>query len=174
MSDKQLTKDQLVMIAKSFNETLGLDPPIKVTTKTKVSALLKDVEEVISELEDGDTIDADVSEILFDHEYDLPGKIKLTGGKTKGKAKSSVKASVGKKKTSKKGKEQKAESSNAGKKNKDKLSNKAICYLEWKKNKKVTADFLYKKVDQRVQHVTITIWIKQWEKGKNLPAIAGK
>jgi len=52
-------------------------------------------------------------------------------------------------------------------------SNKAQVYLAWKKGEK-DSDKLYTLIDGRVKQATVKSWMKQWEKGNNLPAIATK
>ena len=53
-------------------------------------------------------------------------------------------------------------------------SNKAIVYEAWKSNNITDIKKLAARVNNEVKESTIKIWIAQWKKGKNLPAIARK
>lgn len=102
MSDKKISRDKLVYVAKDFNENLGLDPEIKVTTKTTVKSLMNDIKEVVEELEDGDVITQKSVEILCDLEFDLPAKLKIKkpSSKKSGKKTAAKKSSTAKKPSS--------------------------------------------------------------------------
>ena len=54
-------------------------------------------------------------------------------------------------------------------------SNKAQVYTAWKKSRgKETPEKLHKMIKGNVKLSTITNWIRRWNKGKGLPAIAKK
>jgi len=50
-------------------------------------------------------------------------------------------------------------------------SDKAIVYLQWSAGEK-DLDKLYALTQNKIKIITVKLWINQWIKGKNLPAIA--
>ncbi len=157
----EVKKERLEAVANDLNNSLQLDPKIKFTSKSTFAYLKKEIEDVANELlKDGDTLDKATVDTLLALEVDVPGKIKIRKtGTAKPAAKGAAKPAT--KKAAKKPGE---------------MSNKSKCYLEWKKNPKVTPEQLVKVAKNEVKLVSVKIWIRMWKKGdKNwLPAIATK
>lgn len=149
----KITLDVVKEVAKGLNESFKPEPPIKINTKSTIASLTEEIRATIDILEKGDVLSEKVADILSELQIDVPAAVKIGDAK---------------KETKKITKSTKEKKENAG------PSNKAVCYLEWKKNNKVTIESLSKKTNNQLKEVTIKIWLKQWSQGKNLPAIANK
>ena len=120
-----------------------------------------EVEELEEVEEDGDS---ETEEEEVEDEVDEPKKTKSETKKAK-----KVEKEQKVKKDMKSNKQKKEKASENGRSK----SNKAIVYEAWKSNVTDIKE-LAARVNNRVKETTIRIWITQWKKGKDLPAIARK
>lgn len=73
----KLTVDLLKNAAKELNEVLDPDPPIKITTKSTISGLTKEIKATIDLLEKGDIISQKTMDILVELEIDVVAGVKI-------------------------------------------------------------------------------------------------
>jgi len=100
-------------------------------------------------------------------------KAEAEKGKKKGKEKEAKAKGKGKSKEKEKAKgKEKEKAKGKGKAKAGGLSNKGRIYEAWKKKGVTDTEKLSKIVDGAVKESTIGSWIRQWEKGKALPANA--
>jgi hypothetical protein len=133
---------------------------------------------MVAEYDEFKSLRKDVEEIKTKEQLRsvMIAKLSAPSGKAVGKKKAEPVEDEEDEKPVKKGKEipakkevkEKKKSTRTGDPSK---SNKGMIYLAWKKGK-TNAEKLHALVEERVQLSTIKLWMKKWEKGKGLPAVA--
>ena len=77
------TRAVLIEAAKDFNESLNLDPMIKIGKTATLGQLNNDISEVVNELEAGDTLNQSTVSTLKEMGFDILVKIKIRGQRSK-------------------------------------------------------------------------------------------
>ena len=185
VTDKELTEqileaaDLLLPEDDISEETMGIIKLLKGESveeedeEVEVDEDLEDEEEEeleedteVEELEEvEEDEDSETEEEEVEDEVDDPKKAKSETKKAK-----KVEKEQKVKKDTKSNKQKKENASENG----YSKSNKAIVYEAWKSNNITDIKKLAARVNNEVKESTIKIWIAQWKKGKNLPAIARK
>ena len=183
VTDKELTEqileaaDLLLPEDDISEETMGIIKLLKGESveeedeEVEVDEDLEDEEE--EELEE-DTEVEELEEVEEDEDSETEEEVKdeVDEKKTKSKTKKGKKVEK-EQKVKKDTKSNKQKKENASENDRSK-SNKAIVYEAWKSNNITDIKKLAARVNNEVKESTIKIWIAQWKKGKNLPAIARK
>jgi hypothetical protein len=179
---KSVSKERLVKAVKELNDVLGLDPQIDVTLEE--DALVRDLLEAAELLVPEDVISKATLNVINDLEVAQESDQEAAAGadvtdavstdnEPEGEESAPVSEDTSEadpqdapeKTAEKAAKEEKAPRDNS-------RSNKAIVYLAWKQDGIEDEVELGALVENRVKDTTIKVWISQWKKGNNLPAIA--
>ena len=176
VTDKELTEqileaaDLLLPEDDISEETMGI---IKLLKGESVEEEDDDEVEEEEELEE-DTEVEELEEVEEDEDSETEEEVKdeVDEKKTKSKTKKGKKVEK-EQKVKKDMKSNKQKKENVSENDRSKY-NKAIVYEAWKSNNITDIKKLAARVNNEVKESTIKIWIAQWKKGKNLPAIARK
>lgn len=177
----EVKREELIKAAKELNDVMGLDPQIKtgkkVTDKELIDQLLEAADLILPEDDISDetmkVIEILKGEAFDDEDIEEPEDVNDEVDEVEEEEEFEEDIEVEKEeKANKDMKSNKQKKENVSKNGRSK-SNKAIVYEAWKSNITDVKE-LAARVDNKVKESTIRIWIAQWKKGKNLPAIAKK
>jgi len=163
-----IERSRLESVWSEVNRELAPDPPPPDIARMGDEEVIDILKELAAQVLRKDEFGDDTWRVLLEL-GGLQDDVKKEIEEMLGKEKEVVMGTKGKNSGTKK----KEKKSGEKRKKEDSLSNKGQVWQLWNKGKS-QADDLSNIIDGAVKLTTIKSWIRQWKKGKNLPAIAKK